>query len=94
MAPWATAASAVCAVLVFALCVVAACDSDSDSSTVRGSGTIVTQAREVQGFGEIRLEGSGGDRFRRERRCRRSGPVGESCRGVERNWLRTSAAEP
>jgi hypothetical protein len=92
MAPWATAASAVCAVLVFALCVVAACDSDS--STVRGSGTIVTQAREVQGFGEIRLEGSGGDRFRRERRCRRSGPVGESCRGVERNWLRTSAAEP
>jgi hypothetical protein len=59
MAPWATAASAVCAVLVFALCVVAACDSDSDSSTVRGSGTTVTQAREVQGFGEIRLEGSG-----------------------------------
>jgi hypothetical protein len=45
---------------VLALCAVAACGSDSATSdTVRGSGTIVTEAREVEGFSEIRLEGSG-----------------------------------
>jgi hypothetical protein len=47
------------AALVPALCMVAACESGSDSETVRGSGTIVTEAREVEGFDEIRLEGSG-----------------------------------
>lgn len=59
MARWVNTANLVRAALVPALCVVAACDSDSDSETVRGSGSIVTQAREVEGFSTIRLEGSG-----------------------------------
>ena len=39
------------------LAVVAACDDDPDA--VRGSGTIVTETREVDGFDEIHLEGRG-----------------------------------
>jgi hypothetical protein len=43
--------------LVLALGGFAACDDDSDA--VRGSGTIVTEERVVDGFREIHLEGSG-----------------------------------
>jgi hypothetical protein len=57
MARWVSSANLVRAALMPALCVVAACDENTE--TVRGSGTIVTEAREVEGFSEIRLEGSG-----------------------------------
>ncbi len=59
MTPSVSAAHILRAALVSALCVVGACDADSDSETVRGSGTVVTEEREVEGFSEIRLEGSG-----------------------------------
>ena len=45
------------AVPIVALCVVMACDDDSE--TVRGSGTVVTEERDVEGFSEVALEGSG-----------------------------------
>jgi hypothetical protein len=57
MADQRSAAGFIRAVPIVALCVVAACDDDSESA--RGSGVTVSEERDVAGFSEVTLEGSG-----------------------------------